>query len=77
MFAACQFEEFEMHSRRDILKKAAYVAPAILTLTAVPAFAGSGSGQTSDRHQNQQGRGHRSHGNGRGNGHYKEHDSSS
>jgi len=31
-------------SRRDFLKKAVYVAPAIVTLNAVPAFAGSGSG---------------------------------
>ena len=30
--------------RRDFLKKTAYVAPAIITLKAVPAFAGSGSG---------------------------------
>lgn len=30
-------------SRRDFLKKAAYVAPAVLTLTATPAFAKGGS----------------------------------
>jgi hypothetical protein len=30
-------------SRRDFLKKAAYVAPAVLTLNAVPAFATHGS----------------------------------
>jgi len=32
-------------SKRDFLKKAAYVVPTILTLKAIPAFAGSGSGQ--------------------------------
>ena len=31
-------------SKRELLKKAAYVAPAILTLNAVPSFASSGSG---------------------------------
>jgi hypothetical protein len=31
-------------SRRDFVKKAAYVAPAILTLAVKPAYAGSGSG---------------------------------
>ena len=36
------------NSRRDFLKKGGiYVAPLILTLVAVPAFAGSGSGYTS------------------------------
>jgi len=30
-------------SRRDFLKKAAYTAPVILTITAAPAFAGQGS----------------------------------
>ena len=34
-------------TRRDFLKKGAYVAPAVLTLTAVPAFANSGSGKWS------------------------------
>jgi hypothetical protein len=32
-------------SKRDFLKKAAYVVPTILTLKAIPAFAGSGSGR--------------------------------
>ena len=32
------------NNRRDFLKKAAYVAPVILTMNAVPAFASSGSG---------------------------------
>jgi hypothetical protein len=31
-------------TRRDFLKKAAYAAPVILTLKAVPAFANHGSG---------------------------------
>ena len=31
-------------SRRNFLKKGAYVAPAILTLKATPSFAGIGSG---------------------------------
>lgn len=30
-------------SRRDFLKKTAYVAPVILTMKAIPAFAGHGS----------------------------------
>jgi len=34
-------------TRREIIKKAIYVAPVILTLTAVPAFAKHGSGRTS------------------------------
>jgi hypothetical protein len=32
-------------TKRELLKKAAYVAPAILTLQAVPSFASQGSGQ--------------------------------
>ena len=32
-------------SKRELLKRAAYVAPAILTLKAVPSFATNGSGQ--------------------------------
>jgi hypothetical protein len=32
-------------SRRDFVKKAAYVAPVILTLQAAPSFARTGSGQ--------------------------------
>jgi hypothetical protein len=35
--------------KRDFLKKAAYVAPAILTLTAIPSFASAGSGSPGDR----------------------------
>jgi hypothetical protein len=37
--------EPERISRRDAIKKAAYVAPLILTLAAKPAFAASGSQQ--------------------------------
>jgi hypothetical protein len=35
----------KQESKRDFLKKSVYVVPAILTLKAIPAFAGSGSGQ--------------------------------
>jgi hypothetical protein len=35
----------EKITRREIIKRAAYVAPVILTLTAVPAFAKGGSGR--------------------------------
>jgi hypothetical protein len=31
-------------TRREVMKKAAYIAPAILTLPALPAFASKGSG---------------------------------
>ena len=34
----------EKPSRREIIKKAAYVMPLILTLVALPAFASAGSG---------------------------------
>lgn len=33
------------HSRRDFLKKTAYVVPVVLTLKAAPALAGTGSPQ--------------------------------
>ena len=33
----------EQNSRRNFVKKAAYIAPAILTLAAAPAYAKSGS----------------------------------
>ena len=35
----------EQISKRELLKKAAYIAPAILTLKAVPSFAKNGSGE--------------------------------
>ena len=38
----------EKITRREIIKRAAYIAPVILTLTAVPAFASGGSGKQSD-----------------------------
>jgi hypothetical protein len=40
-------------SRREVLKRAAYVTPAIVTLAAVPAFASKGSGEAgkAGRHQ--------------------------
>ena len=50
----------EHASRRELLKKAAYVTPAILTLKAVPAYAQSGSGANALRRGNT--------GNGQGNG---------
>lgn len=34
-----------METRRDFLKKGAYVAPTVLTLTAIPSFAHNGSGR--------------------------------
>ena len=34
----------EQISKRELLKKAGYIAPAILTLQAIPAFASNGSG---------------------------------
>ena len=40
-------------SKRELLKQAAYVAPAILTLKAVPSFARNGSGVTA--HQGKKG----------------------
>jgi hypothetical protein len=48
-----------MDSRRSLLKKAAYMAPAIITLKAVPSFASGGSGHQGDQggqgHQGDQG----------------------
>jgi len=35
----------ELKSRREILRKTAYVVPTVLTLAAKPSFASSGSGQ--------------------------------
>jgi len=32
------------HSRREFVRKAAYLAPAIITLSAMPSFASAGSG---------------------------------
>jgi len=36
-------------TRREVLKGAVYVTPAMVTLVAVPAFASSGSGRDRDR----------------------------
>jgi hypothetical protein len=47
-------------NRREVLKRAAYVTPAIVTLAAVPAFAANGSGKP--------GKGAGKHGKGRGKG---------
>jgi hypothetical protein len=41
-------ERADDESRRSFIRKAAYVAPMILTLKAVPAFASAGSGQPND-----------------------------
>jgi hypothetical protein len=35
----------ERSTRRDFIKRGVYVAPAILTLVALPSFASAGSGQ--------------------------------
>jgi hypothetical protein len=37
----------EKITRREIIKRAAYIAPVVLTLAAVPAFASGGSAQQS------------------------------
>ena len=55
----------ESESRRDFLKKAVYVAPVIVSLTAVPAFASSGSGYGGNG-QGQNGNGQGQNGNGQG-----------
>jgi hypothetical protein len=48
-------------SRREVMKKAAYMTPVILTLAAVPSFAGKGSGNrdNGNRDNGNQGRGRR------------------
>lgn len=59
----------EQASKRELLKKAAYVAPTILTLKVAPAFAQSGSGQQGQGQQGQgQGRQGSNGNNGVGNG---------
>jgi len=37
----------EKITRREIIKRAVYIAPVVLTLAAVPAFASGGSGEGS------------------------------
>ena len=44
----------EQTSKRELLKKAAYIAPAILTLKAVPSFASNGSGLTEQAREKDQ-----------------------
>jgi hypothetical protein len=39
-------------TRREVLRKGLFVAPAILTLAAVPSFASAGSGQNSQGDDN-------------------------
>lgn len=39
-------KDLENSSRREFVKKVAYVAPVVLTLPAIPAFASSGSSPT-------------------------------
>ena len=51
-------------SKRELLKKAAYIAPAILTLKAVSSFASSGSGQTELERKNEKRKGNNGVGNG-------------
>lgn len=43
----------EQITRREAIKRAIYIAPVILTLTAVPAFASNGSGDPSPGVQSQ------------------------
>ncbi len=38
--------EQKTEARRDFIKKAAYIAPAVMTMKAVPAFAVTGSAAT-------------------------------
>lgn len=42
-------------SKRELLKKAAYIAPAILTLKAVSSFASSGSGEVERKNDKRKG----------------------
>lgn len=54
----------EQLSKRDLLKKAAYVAPAILTLKAVPSFASNGSGLAEQEREKEKTKGNNGVGNG-------------
>ena len=51
-------------TKRELLKKAAYIAPAILTLKAVTSFASSGSGQAELDRKNEKRKGNNGVGNG-------------
>ena len=54
----------EQITKRELLKKAAYIAPAILTLNAVLSFASSGSGQAELEGKNEKRKGNNGVGNG-------------
>jgi hypothetical protein len=54
----------EQITKRELLKKAAYIAPAILTLKAVLSFASSGSGQAELERRNEKRKGNNGVGNG-------------
>jgi hypothetical protein len=47
----------EQITRREVIKRAAYVVPVILTFTAVPAFARGGSGSKNEGNQGDQNEG--------------------
>ncbi len=53
-------------SKREFIKKTAYVIPSILTLKAIPAFAGTGSGESeiSGSHFSESNKGNNGVGNG-------------
>ena len=56
---------FEEHiTRRDVLKKAAYITPVILTFLAAPSFASGGSGRD-ERHEEDERDGKRGGGHGK------------
>jgi hypothetical protein len=60
-------------SRRELLKKAVYVAPVVLTLAVTPSFAGTGSGSRGGGGSSRSNNSDRDNGNGNGNakGHNK------
>jgi hypothetical protein len=51
-------------SRREFVKKAAYVAPIIVTLAVMPSYAKAGSGPQNGQGQNQNGQGQNQNGQG-------------
>jgi hypothetical protein len=54
----------EQISKRELLKKAAYVGPVMLTLTVAPAFAASGSGLAEKSNEKNKEKGNNGVGNG-------------
>ncbi len=50
----------DQESRRKFVKTVAYVAPAIVTLSAIPSFASAGSGYNRDSRHSYGGHHHRS-----------------